>query len=156
MIHGPTGEIGGAVAWDAVAGLGERMAAAAGAFLDALDISQRERGMFAFAAEARKDWDYRPRSRPGLPLRAMREDQRASCWDLVDLSLSAAGAAKARGVLALEAMLQERTANKAYRDPLNYAVAVFGLPGEAALGLALRGPPRLPDADPGARASASP
>ena len=33
-------------------------------------------------------------------------------------------------MLALEAILQERTANKAYRDPLNYALAIFGRPGD--------------------------
>ena len=122
-------QVDGAVAWEVVAGLGQRMAATATAFLDALDAGQRERAAFAFAAEARRDWDYRPRNRPGLPLRAMGEAQRALAWKLVDLSLSAEGAAKARGVLALEAILQERTVNKAFRDPLNYALAVFGTPG---------------------------
>ena len=122
-------QVDGAVAWEVVAGLGQRMAATATAFLDALDAGQRERAAFAFAAEARRDWDYRPRNRPGLPLRAMGEAQRAMAWALVELSLSAQGAAQARGVLALEAILQERTVNKAFRDPLNYALAVFGTPG---------------------------
>jgi hypothetical protein len=39
------------------------------------------------------------------------------------------GAAKVRGVLALEAILQERATDKAYRDPENYALALFGRPG---------------------------
>ena len=60
----------------------------------------------------------------------MSEAQRAAAWRLVDAALSEEGAAKARGVLALEAILQERTANKAYRDPLNYALAIFGRPGD--------------------------
>ena len=72
-----------------------------------------------------------PRSRPGLPLRDMSAQQRRLVWALVDAVLSAEGAAKVRGVLALEAMLQERTANKAFRDPLNYALALFGAPGPA-------------------------
>jgi Protein of unknown function (DUF3500) len=48
---------------------------------------------------------------------------------LVVSSRTPHGAAKARGVLALEAILQERTSNKAYRDSLNYALALFGEPG---------------------------
>jgi hypothetical protein len=59
----------------------------------------------------------------------MREDQRTACWRLVESALSRTGAAKARGVLALEAILQERTSNKLFRDPLNYAVTLFGRPG---------------------------
>jgi hypothetical protein len=138
-MHGPEVDIGGAMAWEAIAGLGERMAHAARMFLDALDTGQHDRAAFAFAAERRRDWDYRPRSRPGLPLLAMRDAQRALAWALVDLSLSAQGAAKVRGVLALEAILQQRTANKAYRDPLNYALAVFGTPGDQPWGWRFEG-----------------
>lgn len=106
------------------------MAAAARDLVDRLDPRQRELALFPLAAEAHRDWDYRPRQRPGLPLRQMREDQRTACWRLVDTALSESGAAKARGVLALEAILQERASNKAFRDPLNYALALFGTPGD--------------------------
>ena len=109
--------------------MAERMAALARAFAERLDPQQRRIAHLPLAPAALADWDYRPRRRPGLPLRAMREDQRAACWRLVDSALSAAGAAKVRGVLALEAVLQERTANKDYRDPLNYALSLFGEPG---------------------------
>ncbi len=100
------------------------------AFLAALDSRQVDDTLYPFARATREDWDYRPRNRRGLPLRAMSEAQRAAAWRLVDAALSEEGAAKARGVLALEAILQERTANKAYRDPLNYALAIFGRPGD--------------------------
>jgi hypothetical protein len=59
----------------------------------------------------------------------MSEAQRNAVWSLVDETLSVKGAAKARGVLALEAILQERASDPAYRDPLNYALALFGQPG---------------------------
>ena len=100
------------------------------AFLAALDSRQVDDTLYPFARATREDWDYRPRNRRGLPLRAMSEAQRAAAWRLVDAALSEEGAAKARGVLALEAFLQERTSNKAYRDPLNYALAIFGRPGD--------------------------
>jgi hypothetical protein len=124
-------EVGGAmpaVPWDVAGVLGERMTAAADAILAALDDGQRTLALHPFASGARLDWHYVPRSRPGLPLRAMREPQRKLVWTLVDLALGAEGAAKARGVLALEAILLERE-GKPYRDPLNYALALFGEPG---------------------------
>jgi len=116
--------------WESCATIAALMTRSALALIDLLDPAQRGVTLLPFTADGHRDWDYRPRTRPGLPLRAMREDQRTACWHLVDTALSAAGAAKARGVLALEAKLQERARDKAYRDPLNYAVAVYGLPGE--------------------------
>ena len=130
MEHEPSGQVGAAVPWGAAATLGERMTALASVIADGLDPAQRRRALHPFADEARRDWGYVPRARPGLPLRAMGEAQRKAVWALVDEALSAEGAAKARGVLALEAILQERASDKAYRDPLNYALALFGQPGQ--------------------------
>ena len=128
-----------AVPWEAASALAERMASAARTFAERLHAGQSERALHPFGAETRRDWGYTPRTRPGLPLRAMREDQRAATWALVDTALSVGGAAKARGVLALEAILQERTSNKAYRDPLNYALALFGEPGRGPWGWRFEG-----------------
>lgn len=122
-------ELTGAVPWPDAAALAGRMAVQVGALAGELDPAQRRAALHPFAGPARRDWHYVPRRRPGLPLRAMRPAQRAATWALVDLVLSAEGAAKARGVLALEAILQERATDKAYRDPENYALALFGLPG---------------------------
>ena len=69
----------------------------------------------------------------------MRARQRRLTWRLVELALSAEGAAKAHGVLTLEAILQARTANKAFRDPLNYALALFGTPGHGPWGWRFEG-----------------
>ncbi|HEX6015090.1 MAG TPA: DUF3500 domain-containing protein [Geminicoccaceae bacterium] len=129
MARQPSAEVRTAVPWAAAAALGERMTAAAAAFAETLDAPQRPHALHRFDGAARRDWGYTPRARPGLPLRAMREAQRKAAWTLVDAALSAEGAAKARGVLALEAILQEREANRAYRDPENYALALFGEPG---------------------------
>lgn len=128
-----------AVPWDVAGASGVRMAAIAAAFLAALDAGQRARALHPFAGAARRDWHYVPRARPGLPLRAMREPQRKLVWALVDAALSAEGAAKARGVLALEAILCEREGDPAYRDPENYALAVFGAPGEGPWGWRFEG-----------------
>jgi hypothetical protein len=55
--------------------------------------------------------------------------QRRAAWALLDAALSAEGIAKVEGVLALEAILQSTARDKAYRDPENYALALFGRPG---------------------------
>ena len=119
---------GPALPWDAVAGAAARMAACARRFVDLLDGERRARACLPYARERHRDWGYVPRVRPGLPLRAMRDREAAACWALLEAGLGPAGAAKTRGVLALEALLQAGTSRKAYRDPLNYALAIFGLP----------------------------
>ena len=139
MPHDLAAAGGSAVAWAAAAGLGERMTSMAAAFASSLNSTQQARALHPFDGAARRDWGYTPRARPGLPLRAMSADQRQATWALVDAVLSAEGAAKARGVLALEAMLQERTANKAFRDPENYALALFGQPGRGPWGWRFEG-----------------
>ncbi len=139
MAHDAVTAVDSAVAWAEAAALGERMTSLAAAFAGSLDSAQQARALHPFDGAARRDWGYTPRARPGLPLRAMRADQRRATWALVDAVLSAEGAAKARGVLALEAMLQERTANKAFRDPENYALALFGQPGQGPWGWRFEG-----------------
>lgn len=118
-----------AVPWEAAAGLAGRMTEAAAELVADLAPEQRRVALHAPDDPALRDWGYTPRTRPGLPLAAMRASQRRLTWRLVELALSTEGTAKAHGVLALEAILQERTANKAFRDPLNYALALFGSPG---------------------------
>jgi len=91
-----------------------------------LTVSQRRAALHPLAR--RSDWHYVPRARPGLRFGDMDADQRAAAWRLVDPALSAAGAAKARGVVALEAVLGELEGRPQRRDPDNYALAVFGEP----------------------------
>lgn len=129
MSSAASASTGAAVSWWAAGALGERMAVLATMFVDSLDSAQRECTLYPSDGHARRDWHYVPRQRPGLPLRAMRPDQRQACWALLDTALSVDGVAKAKGVLALEAMLQAATTNKAFRDPENYALAIFGRPG---------------------------
>ena len=140
MPHDLAAAGGSAVAWTAAAGLGERMTSMAAAFASSLDSTQQARALHPFEGAARRDWGYTPRGRPGLPLRAMSADQRHGDLGVSSTPCSAPRAPpRSRGVLALEAMLQERTANKAFRDPLNYALALFGAPGRAPWGWRFEG-----------------
>ncbi|MEO1092994.1 MAG: DUF3500 domain-containing protein [Pseudomonadota bacterium] len=102
------------------------------AWLGGLTAAQQAQARYRFADDARRDWHYTPRSRPGLPLGAMDASSRARAWAMVDAALSEAGRTKVREVLALEAVLGDIEGRPARRDPSNYALAVFGEPGTEA------------------------
>ncbi len=102
------------------------MEALARAWLGLLPPELLRRALCSF--DARRDWHYRPRERPGIPLREMDAAQAAACWRLVESGLSTDGRAKAHAVLALERTLGELEGRPLRRDPGNYALALFGEP----------------------------
>ncbi len=104
------------------------MATAADAWLGSLGPARG--AQFPFADDARRDWHYVPRSRPGIALRDMSEPQRAAATRLLRASLSAKGAGRAEAIMALESVLADlEGSSRRFRDPLNYAFVVFGKPG---------------------------
>ncbi|MBL9086489.1 MAG: DUF3500 domain-containing protein [Planctomycetia bacterium] len=93
-----------------------------------------------FASDARRDWHYVPRSRPGLALRDMSEPQRAAATALLRAGLSTKGADRAEAIMALEAVLADlEGSSRRFRDPLNYAFVVFGTPGVVPWGWRVEG-----------------
>ena len=96
--------------------------------LESLSPEQRRVALLPFDGDVRRDWHYTPRRRPGLPLKAMTGEQRDLTWDLIEAALSEAGRRKARGIIQIEAILGELTGRPSYRDPKNYALAIFGEP----------------------------
>ncbi|MEO1020039.1 MAG: DUF3500 domain-containing protein, partial [Pseudomonadota bacterium] len=108
----------------ATSGMAER----AQKWLASLEPRQREAALIAFDTSDRRAWHYIPRQRPGLPLKAMNPAQRQLVWQLMDVALSDRGLAKSRGVLELEGVLGELTGRPDFRDPENYALAIFGEP----------------------------
>lgn len=99
------------------------------AWLDGLDAGQKRVAAYSFDDPARLDWHYAARSRrPGLPLGRMTEAQRAGAWAVAEALLSADGLIRARDVPEVEAVLGAITGRPDVRDPLNYALAVFGDP----------------------------
>lgn len=116
--------------------VGDRIAAAAGRWLETLDEAQRRRARFGFYEPERFVWDYLPGARRGLPLADMTGPQAAAAVALVSASLSERGAAELRAVIALEPILREleRGTGKdvTRRDPGRYGFAVFGEPGDVA------------------------
>jgi hypothetical protein len=105
----------------------ERLARAALDWLGSLDEPRRQKAVIAFDDAERENWHYVPRSRRGLALRDMSEAQRARALAVLESALGAGGVARVQGVRRLEEILRQREGS--WRDPDNYALAMFGAPG---------------------------
>jgi hypothetical protein len=84
------------------------MAKSVESWLVMLSDTQRRAGQLPWS-EARENWHYVPRSRPGLPLREMNDQQKQAVWDVLGALLSARGLDHVRGALILEKILGEMT-----------------------------------------------
>ena len=105
----------------------QRIADAANRFLISLDEGQRQKAMLAFDSASRLDWHYIPRSRPGLALGEMRQNQADAARALFASVLNPRGLELLDGVRLLEGVLREQQGS--FRDPGRYYVSVFGTPG---------------------------
>lgn len=114
--------------WAATPQVTSEMARAAAAWLQLLDDRQCRQGRLDWSSPRREDWHYVPRERAGVALRRMGAAQTAAVWDLLGTLLSARGRQQVRDLLMLEGVLGELTRNPAFRDPGNYALAIFGDP----------------------------
>jgi Protein of unknown function (DUF3500) len=109
--------------------LREPMAEAALVFLESLDADRRGAALLPLSPERHRDWHYTPReARPGLPLKRMSDEQRGLAFALLASALSAEGLRKTRAIIKLEGILGELTGRPDFRDPENYALAIFGDP----------------------------
>src|SRR3984885_4625971 len=110
-----------------------RMAAAAGAFLAALNEAQRGRACFAFG-EVGRAWPSLPaRDRDGLPIGALDDGQRRLAHELIAAGTSLPGYAKVVSVMAMEHVLRTLAPDLAdLFNPERYCFKVFGSPGERA------------------------
>jgi Protein of unknown function (DUF3500) len=105
--------------------------AAASALIAATPAPQRVELLHPLSDSARSNWHYTPRTRVGVPWKGMSSAQRAAAQQLLAAALSDAGLATVRAVMALEVALRELEGSSAsLRDPLNYAFAIYGVPGD--------------------------
>jgi len=134
-----------------------QMADAARALIATLDTEQTKATMFPLEDEGRTSWSNLPMImvRPGgLLVRDMNDEQRIALHGLLRASLSSQGYAKVAGIMRLEdqahqdALAQlEQAADaspigRAFADSYdsqNYAVAVFGTPGQGDWGWKIAG-----------------
>lgn len=107
----------------------DEMAAAAEAFLVALDDAQRAKASFEWSDKERVNWHFVPLERQGVAIKDMRGDQRALAFGLLGSGLSQRGMVQAATIMSLEQILAEMENNPEKRDPEKYWVAVFGTPG---------------------------
>jgi len=117
----------------------QAMTVAAQALLDATPPGQKPQLLQPFTLEARGDWNYTPRSRPGVPFKSMDATQRQLAHKLLATALSQPGLVKVREIMALEIALRELETFGLSRDPDNYAFAFFGMPGAAPWGWRIEG-----------------
>lgn len=108
------------------------MTAAARALAGSTPPAQRPALLMPFTLEARTDWHYVPRGRPGVPFKAMDAAQRQAAQQLLAAALSEPGLLKVRTLFTLEIALREMESSGSFRDPDNFAFAIFGTPGDKA------------------------
>jgi len=112
------------------------MAKAANVFLQTLSEKQKAKIQFGFTEEERYNWNYVPRSRKGLTLNEMSDQQIRSAFALLRTVLSDTGFNKTNSIIQLENVLREvenRPANDTHRDPGNYSFSIFGNPATDAI-----------------------
>lgn len=123
----------------------EAMAKAAKAWLGALDESQRESATYAISDDERTNWHFIPKPfegegmRGGVPMRDMRQDQRALAFGLLSSGMSHQGFATVTQIMSLEQVLWELENQSPRRNPEMYYLSVFGEPGSKAWGWRVEG-----------------
>ena len=106
------------------------MATAALNFLAALTPEQHEKTMYGFGEDERMNFNFVPipGERKGLPIKEMTAAQRVLAHQLLQSVLSAEGYLKAASIRHVEHLLGQFENRRAYRDPENYFVTIFGDP----------------------------
>jgi hypothetical protein len=118
-----------------------RMAAAARALIGAVSAEQQIVLNPVFEdfdlESSRRHWTYLPEvDRPGLPLRALADEQRKRAHELITASVSMEGYAKVVSIMAMEhvrraLVLASAPASAHLFDPERYCFRIFGAPGPA-------------------------
>ena len=108
-----------------------KMRVAAEAIIASVDAGKRGKLVLPFASESRVDWNYVPRSRPGLSFADLDPTQRDSVHKLLRTALSAVGHRKVVNIVELERVLREIETFGLFRDPEKYSLVVFGEPDAA-------------------------
>jgi len=116
------------------------MREAAGALLDSLDEDRRRTATFDMDDEgARSDWAFTPRSRPGAAMGDLNEAQRELVHELIAAGTAAAGHSRVVRIIGLELVLARIEHDDVMRDPMTYAVSLFGDPRDVAWGWRFEG-----------------
>lgn len=107
---------------------------AATAMLSTLDTAQLSRAHFAVEDPEWRDWsnvDVGIFARRGVSLEEMNEEQKAAAWNLLDVSLSAAGVEKTRSIMRTEQTLLELNGEPIRYHEDKYYFTFMGMPSES-------------------------
>jgi hypothetical protein len=115
---------------DPVPDTAQRMTVTAVTFLKSLRPDQRKKATYPLNHDERLNWDYRPKQRKGLPLKAMDSSQKQRALALLASGLSIPGNIIVLNIMSLEKILGRiEGANGHYdRDSELYFVTIFGEP----------------------------
>lgn len=127
------------LAWGQTPVQGGSAVAAALRLIEATPAGERGDLIYPFSEQARSDWHYTPRRRDGLAWKQMSPSQRAATTALLRTALNERGHDKVRALMALEITLRELESFGLTRDPENYALALYGKPGEGGWGWRIEG-----------------
>jgi ADP-ribose pyrophosphatase YjhB (NUDIX family) len=113
---------------------------AARQFLASLDADQRALATFEWDSTQRKDWHFIPKTRKGLPLKDLAQDQQHLAYGLLNTVMSQEGALKALTIMSFERILWELENKAPHRDPAMYHFSFFGaVDSESTWGLSIEG-----------------
>ena len=108
------------------------MLAAANAFINLLDSSQKSKALYPFNSDERYNFHYFPiENRKGISFNELNTAQRQAARNLIKTSLSEESTKKIDEIMSLENILKQienRKADDHFRDPGKYNVTIFGLP----------------------------
>ncbi|TLP75702.1 DUF3500 domain-containing protein [Maribacter sp. ACAM166] len=102
-------------------------------FINSLTAPQKATIIHEFNADTRDQWHFLPWSsheRQGLPLKALRPDQKELVHRLLQSSLSDTGYKQTTEIIGLENVLAASSGDSVYRDPERYYVSIYGNPAQ--------------------------
>lgn len=124
--------VSGVALWQEPAPAVVSLAAAAKDFLGTLTDEQRAAATAPLDDASRTQWNFVPRTYPGIALGELSAQQQAAAHGLLRAVLSDRGFAKVEAIRALETVLRELEgrggADASHRDPARYWLQVFGAP----------------------------
>jgi hypothetical protein len=120
--------------------LGDRLAAAARAFVDGLDGEQAGAALLPFEDEERRSWVYWPAPRRGVPVWSLDRAQAKAAHRLLSALLPVPAYARVVTIMGLDEVLDRLEGYRSdRRHGGDYWLSVFGSPGDEAWGIRFEG-----------------
>ncbi|GAC1570488.1 MAG: hypothetical protein NVS3B8_17770 [Chitinophagaceae bacterium] len=110
------------------------MVVAAKRFIGTLDSNKKSETLFPFDIDERYNFHFIPKNnRKGISMNEMNEQQKQAALTLIKSCLSEDAVKKVTDIMALDLVLkalEHRKPEDHFRDPGNYHISVFGIPGK--------------------------